>query len=86
MVEKLQKMKRLREDRNGFVGGWITGLIGVLIVILVGLALLGPIQDAIAGANVTGASLALLQIVPLLVIVAIVLLVVFWAIARYESV
>jgi len=67
------------------VNAWIVGLIGVLIAILVGVALLAPIQTTVNDTYVDGgAGDALLDLLPLLVVIAIVLVVVFWAMGSFE--
>jgi len=78
------RLLRKREEAVA-AQSWTMGLISVLIVILVGIALLTPIQDSIDNSSATGASAALLDLVPLLVVIAIVLAVVYWAIQKHKG-
>jgi hypothetical protein len=79
-------LPELRHDNFGEMStGWVSGLISVLIVVLVGVALITPIQDSIDNSTATGASASLLSLVPLFVVIAIVLAVVYWAVDQHKG-
>ena len=73
----------LRSDTHGGVnvGELTAGVVGILVVVLILTALLPTIIDAIDNSTLTGASLALLGLIPLLIIVAVLLSIVAWMMA-----
>ncbi len=61
-------------------GGWISGLIMIVVVVLIFTALIGTIQTSVNNANLTNtAADTMLVLVPLFLVVALVLLIVGWA-------
>ena len=76
----------LRKDRYGYdAGNMIGGIIGILVVVVVGLALLAPIQtsvdETVDNTSISPAAGTLVDLIPLLVVVGLLLSIVFWAIA-----
>ena len=63
-------------ERNDAFTQYIAGFIGLMVLVIIVMnAVLPSVTTAIADANLTGANLALANLIPLLVIVVIVLLV-----------
>lgn len=78
--------KPLKTENSGYDSStMIAGIIGILVVVVVGLALLTPIQDSVDNSTVTGSALTLVELIPLLVVVGLLLSIVFWAVARYKG-
>jgi uncharacterized membrane protein len=80
-------LARFADDTRGDVGtrDWIQGFIGILVVTVVFFALIGTILTQIANTTLTGASLALVNLLPVLLAIALVLLVVAFALRAYSG-
>ena len=84
--KNLRKLYVLRRDKYGYdAGNMIGGIIGILVVVVVGLALLAPIQtsvdETVDNTSISPAAGTLVDLIPLLVVVGLLLSIVFWAIA-----
>ena len=64
---------------------WIGGLIGVLVCVLIALTLLPTFDTAIVDANQSGASGALIALIPLLVAVGVLVLMIGWAVGHARN-
>lgn len=79
--------RELRKDHSGEISSFVVGLVSILVLIIIVAALIPTIVTNIYSANssLNSGQRALLGIVPLLVIVALVLSVVFWALAHHKA-
>lgn len=64
---------------------FVQGFVGILIMAVIFFALIGTILTQIAGTNLTGAALALVQLLPVLLAIALVLVVVAFALRGYRG-
>ena len=64
---------------------FVTGFVGILIMVVIFFALIGTILDQIANTTLTGAALALVNLLPVLLAIALVLVAVSFAIQRFRG-
>ena len=79
MKEKLESVYiPLRKNREGNIDarGWIVTIVLALVAILVGVSLLGTIQDTVDNSTATGATRSMLDLLPLIIAVGLLLLVI----------
>lgn len=79
--------RKLRSDTRGEIGTFVVGLITILVLIIVVAALIPTIVTNIYAANssLNAGERALMALVPLLVVVALILVIVFWALQKHHA-
>ncbi len=72
---------------NGNPAPNVRGIIGILVTLIVGCAVLPIILDSVAAASasLTGAAKTMLELVPLFYVIALLLAVIFWAVGSTKK-
>jgi hypothetical protein len=62
----------------------VDGMVGVIVVLVVGVSLLGIVISSVATAalSLTGASLTMVNLIPLFFVIGLTLYVIYWAIGK----
>jgi formate hydrogenlyase subunit 3/multisubunit Na+/H+ antiporter MnhD subunit len=79
MKAKLEsRIRSFRGNREGSIDAreWIVTIVLALVAILIGVSLLGTIQDTVDNSTATGATRSMLDLLPLIIAVGLLLLVV----------
>lgn len=81
------KLRNLRNDHRAEIETWTVGLISILVLIIIAVALLPTIvtQTYAANSSLNAAERTLMGVIPLLIVVALVLVVVFWALSHRRA-